>query len=188
MGVLSPDGRCKTFDKNANGYVKGEGVGAVLLKPLAQAEKDGDHIYANIRGSAENHGGRATSLTAPNAQAQAQLLVKAYEDAGVDIGTVSYIETHGTGTELGDPVEIEGLKRGFQQFRTRQGQTVSQSHYCGLGSVKSNIGHLELVGVNNILVGHHSVRKIGCSCNNFAVLFDVSCFVFGENIVYILHN
>ena len=143
MGVLSPDGRCKTFDKHANGYVKGEGVGAVLLKPLAQAQADGDHVYAIIRGSAENHGGRATSLTAPNAQAQARLLVKAYEDAGVDIGTVGYIETHGTATELGDPVEIEGLKRGFQQLRARQGQTTSPQHYCGLGSVKTNVGHLE---------------------------------------------
>ncbi|MCB0208358.1 MAG: SDR family NAD(P)-dependent oxidoreductase [Anaerolineae bacterium] len=143
MGVLSPDGRCKTFDKAANGYVKGEGVGAVLLKPLAQAEADGDQIYALIRGSAENHGGRATSLTAPNSQAQAQLLVKAYEDAGVDIETVSYIETHGTGTELGDPVEIEGLKGGFAQLSQRQGRPASRHYYCGLGSVKTNIGHLE---------------------------------------------
>ncbi|MCP4994171.1 MAG: hypothetical protein GY934_10375, partial [Gammaproteobacteria bacterium] len=143
MGVLSPDGRCKTFDQTANGYVKGEGVGVVLLKPLAQAQYDGDSIYAIIRGSAENHGGRATSLTAPNSQAQAQLLIKAYQDAGVEIETVSYIETHGTGTELGDPVEIEGLKRGFTQLSERQDQSLVRHHYCGLGSVKSNIGHLE---------------------------------------------
>ncbi|MEM7125456.1 MAG: SDR family NAD(P)-dependent oxidoreductase [Chloroflexota bacterium] len=159
MGVLSPDGRCKTFDKGANGYVKGEGVGAVLLKPLAQAEADGDHIYAIIRGSAENHGGRATSLTAPNAHAQAQLLVKAYADAEVDIGTVSYIETHGTGTELGDPVEIEGLKQGFQHLRAQQGQAASPSHYCGLGSVKTNIGHLEpaagMAGLFKTLLAMH---------------------------------
>lgn len=111
MGVFSPEGRCKTFDRSANGYVKGEGVGVVVLKPLEKAVEDGDHIYGVIKGTAVNHGGRAHSLTAPNPDAQAELLLKAYTEAGIDPGTVSYIETHGTGTELGDPVEISGLKK-----------------------------------------------------------------------------
>ncbi|HEX9925047.1 MAG TPA: SDR family NAD(P)-dependent oxidoreductase, partial [Anaerolineae bacterium] len=107
----------------------------------SQARADGDHIYGVIRGSAENHGGRATSLTAPNPKAQAELLVKAYQEAGLDSETISYIETHGTGTALGDPIEIEGLKRAFEMLRN--GQAPGKRNYCGLGAVKTNIGHLE---------------------------------------------
>ncbi|RKZ68397.1 MAG: hypothetical protein DRQ99_03980, partial [Candidatus Parabeggiatoa sp. nov. 3] len=143
LGVLSPDGRCKTFDKSANGYVKGEGVGAVLLKPLSQAIADNDNIYAVIKGTAVNHGGKATSLTAPNSDAQAALLTKAYLEAGITPDTVTYLEVHGTGTELGDPVEIEGIKMAFRELASKQAKTIRQSHYCGLGSVKTNIGHLE---------------------------------------------
>jgi polyketide synthase PksN len=141
-GMLSPDGRCKTFDKRANGYVRGEGSGAVFLKPLARAIKDGDHIYAVIKGTAVNHGGHASSLTAPNPVAQADLLIEAYEKAGIDPSTVTYIEAHGTGTSLGDPVEINGLKRAFAELYKRRGQSPRQG-YCGIGSVKTNIGHLE---------------------------------------------
>ncbi|MEW6379761.1 MAG: type I polyketide synthase, partial [bacterium] len=115
-GMLCEDGRCKTFDKRANGYVRGEGAGAILLKPLSRALADNDHIYALIRATAENHGGHATSLTAPNPNAQAQLLVSAYEKAQIDPATVSYIETHGTGTSLGDPIEINGLKKAFEEL------------------------------------------------------------------------
>ncbi|MCP4753092.1 MAG: polyketide synthase, partial [Proteobacteria bacterium] len=104
-GMLSEDGRCKTFSNQANGYVRGEGVGMLFIKNLKAAREAGDHIYGLIRGSAENHGGRANSLTAPNPKAQAELLVSAYKKAGIDPKTVSYIEAHGTGTELGDPVE-----------------------------------------------------------------------------------
>lgn len=142
-GMLSEDGRCKTFDKQANGYVRGEGCGALLLKRLGAAEADGDHIYAVIRGSSENHGGRANSLTAPNPNAQAELLVDAYERAGIDPETVSYIETHGTGTSLGDPIEINGLKKAFEELYRRKNRSFGGSPYCGLGSVKTNIGHLE---------------------------------------------
>ncbi|MBV9496787.1 MAG: polyketide synthase dehydratase domain-containing protein, partial [Acidobacteria bacterium] len=134
-GMLSEDGRCKTFSANANGYVRSEGVAALLLKPLSAAEAAGDHIYGVILGSAENHGGRANTLTSPNPQAQAALLKRAYKEAGVDPSTVSYIETHGTGTALGDPIEVEGLKSAFAQIT---------GGHCGIGSVKSNIGHLEL--------------------------------------------
>jgi acyl transferase domain-containing protein/NADP-dependent 3-hydroxy acid dehydrogenase YdfG len=143
LGILSPDGRCKTLDKSANGYVKGEGIGALLLKPLSKAEKDHDHIYALIKGTAVNHGGKATSLTAPNSKAQSSLLVKAYEEAQIEPDTISYLELHGTGTELGDPVEIEGIKSAFKKLAKINGKPITKREYCGIGSVKTNIGHLE---------------------------------------------
>ncbi len=136
LGVLSPDGCCRTFDAKANGYVKGEGVGAVLLKPLAAALRDRDPIRAVIRGSAVNHGGHAYSLTAPNAQAQTALVRAALKRAGVEASSIGYVEAHGTGTELGDPVEVSGLKAAF-------GDGIDGRPWCLLGSVKTNIGHLE---------------------------------------------
>ncbi|MGH8258070.1 MAG: beta-ketoacyl synthase N-terminal-like domain-containing protein, partial [Steroidobacteraceae bacterium] len=143
-GMLAQDGLCKTFSSRANGYVRGEGVGMLYLKKLSAAERDGDHIYALITGSAENHGGRANSFTAPNPRAQAELIKAAYRDAQIDPRTVSYIETHGTGTALGDPVEIDGLKRAFAELNSAADGGRPGAAYCGLGSVKSNIGHLEL--------------------------------------------
>ncbi|MGW1409041.1 SDR family NAD(P)-dependent oxidoreductase [Streptomyces sp. NPDC002403] len=134
-GMLSPDGRCKTFASEANGYVRGEGVGAVVLKPLADAERDGDAILAVIVGTAENHGGRANSLTAPNGTAQSDLVVRAM--GGIDPRTIGYVEAHGTGTALGDPVEVRALQAAFRQLGSDGPAT------CGLGSVKTNIGHLE---------------------------------------------
>jgi acyl transferase domain-containing protein/long-subunit acyl-CoA synthetase (AMP-forming)/ubiquinone/menaquinone biosynthesis C-methylase UbiE len=142
-GMLSPDGRCKTFNKGANGYVRGEGAGAVFLKPLSKALEHGDHIYALIKGTAINHGGRSNSLTAPNPAAQAELLVAAYENANVSPGNVTYIEAHGTGTELGDPVEVSGLIKAFEVLYKRNGKSLPGKAHCGLGSVKTNIGHLE---------------------------------------------
>ncbi|MFF3744349.1 SDR family NAD(P)-dependent oxidoreductase [Streptomyces kronopolitis] len=137
LGVLSPDGRCKALDATADGYVKGEGVGVLVLKPLSRALADGDRVHAVIRGSAVGHGGHASSLTAPNPLAQAALLVEAYQDAGVPVGTVSYSELHGTGTALGDPVEIDGLVRAHRTLAD------GPATPCGIGTVKSNIGHLE---------------------------------------------
>ena len=142
-GMLSPDGKCKTFSSRADGFVRGEGVGMVLLKRLSAAERDGDHIYGLIRGSAENHGGRAQSLTAPNPQAQSELIKDAYRRAGISPRSVSYIEAHGTGTALGDPIEINGLKSAFHSLYEEIGEKADVG-YCGVGSVKSNIGHLEL--------------------------------------------
>lgn len=141
--LLSPEGRCKTFSDRADGYVRGEGVGMVLLKRLKEAEKDGDHIYGVIRGVSENHGGRANTLTSPNPKAQVQLLQMAYQKAGIDPRTITYIETHGTGTALGDPIEINALKGAFSNFDV-SGDTPVECAYCGLGSVKTNIGHLEI--------------------------------------------
>ncbi|MEJ2116627.1 MAG: SDR family NAD(P)-dependent oxidoreductase, partial [Alphaproteobacteria bacterium] len=148
-GMLSPDGRCKTFSDQANGYVRGEGAGILVLKPLSAAERDGDSIYGLILGSAENHGGKANSLTAPNPRAQAELIVSAIKQAGVDPAAISYIETHGTGTALGDPVEIQGLLSAFQALA---GGRKLLSGSCGLGSIKTNIGHLELAaGVAGVI-------------------------------------
>ena len=152
LGALSADGRCKTFDKSANGYVKGEGAAALFLKSLSQAQRDGDEIYGVIRASQVNHGGKAQSLTAPDASAQSELLVKAYQQAGVDPATITYIETHGTGTELGDPIEIEGLKQAFQTLLPQN----AAKPFCGLGALKTNIGHLEpasgVAGVVKVLL------------------------------------
>src|SRR5262249_51091021 len=160
---LSSDGRCKTFSGAANGYVRGEGVGMLVLKKLSEAEQAGDHIYGVIIGSAENHGGRASSLTAPNPRAQADVLIAAYRKAGIDPRTVGYIEAHGTGTPLGDPIEVNGLKTAFSELRTgtrhspygeEEGPILQAS--CGIGSVKSNIGHLEwaagIAGVIKVLL------------------------------------
>ncbi|WP_267897647.1 alpha/beta fold hydrolase [Actinokineospora spheciospongiae] len=149
-GMLSPDGRCKTFDAAADGYVRGEGAGAVLLKPLRRAVDDGDHVYAVIKGSAVNHGGRSTSLTAPNPLAQARVLVRAHRDAGVDPDTVTYVEAHGTGTRLGDPIEAEGLKKAFTELYGSRG--LPASGHIALGTVKTNIGHLEAAaGIAGVL-------------------------------------
>ncbi|SDD61903.1 SDR family NAD(P)-dependent oxidoreductase [Actinokineospora iranica] len=151
-GMLSPDGKCKTFDAGADGYVRGEGAGAVLLKPLDAAVADGDHVYAVVRGSAVNHGGRGTSLTAPNPEAQARVLVRAHRDAGVDPDTVTYIEAHGTGTRLGDPIEAEGLKKAFTTLYADRGRPLPDRPHIALGTVKTNIGHLEAAaGIAGVL-------------------------------------
>ncbi|MDR3032690.1 MAG: polyketide synthase dehydratase domain-containing protein, partial [Kitasatospora sp.] len=142
-GMLSPDGRCKTFDAGANGYVRGEGAGALVLKPLAAAERDGDHIHAVIRGSAVNHGGRVNTLTTPNPNAQAELVVTAWEEGGVDPATVGYLEMHGTGTALGDPIEVNGVKKAYRDLRDRAGLPRLTEPTTLIGSVKTNTGHLE---------------------------------------------
>lgn len=151
-GMLALDGRSKTFSAQANGYARGEGVGMLVLKTRRQAEADGDHIYGVIRSTVENHGGKANSLTAPNPRAQADLLKAAYRQAGVDPRSVGYVEAHGTGTELGDPIEINGLKMAFRELAQEQGLDDPGQGYCGVGSVKSNVGHLELAaGVAGVI-------------------------------------
>lgn len=154
-GMLSPDGRCKTFDKEANGYVRAEGAGVALLKPLKAAVDDGDHIYGIIKGTAINHNGFTNSLTAPNPNAQADVIMQAFDQGGVDPGTVTYIETHGTGTSLGDPIEINGLKKAFSEPGGRTGRKLPSS-FCGLGAVKTNVGHLEysagIIGLFKVLL------------------------------------
>ncbi|MFD4600332.1 SDR family NAD(P)-dependent oxidoreductase [Streptomyces sp. NPDC058464] len=149
--MLSPDGRCRAFDARANGIARAEGVGVVVLKRLAAALADGDVIHGVLRGSAINHGGRSNSLTAPNPAAQAACIVAAHHRAGTDPRTVTYVETHGTGTELGDPVEIEGLKTAFRRLYAEHG-TDGTGHRVALGAVKSNTGHLEAAaGVTGLI-------------------------------------
>jgi acyl transferase domain-containing protein/acyl carrier protein len=135
-GAMAPDGRCKAFDARANGYVRSEGAGVVVLKPLTKAVADGDPIYAVIRGSAVNQDGRSNGLMAPNPLAQEAVLREAYRQAAVSPGDVQYIEAHGTGTFLGDPIEAKALG-------TVLGVERPPGRPCGLGSVKTNLGHLE---------------------------------------------
>ena len=133
-GMLSPSHACRTFDAAADGYVRGEGAGLVVLKRLADAERDGDRVRAVIRGGAVNHDGRASSLTAPNAAAQAALIRAALADSGLRPADVGMVECHGTGTPLGDPIEVQALAQAYGEGRTAP---------LLLGAVKSNIGHLE---------------------------------------------
>jgi len=135
-GAMAPDGRCKAFDARANGYVRSEGAGIVVLKPLTKAIADGDPIYAVIRGSAVNQDGRSNGLMAPNPRAQEAVLREAYRRAAVSPGDVQYVEAHGTGTLLGDPIEAKALGAVLAVNR-------SPERPCLLGSVKTNLGHLE---------------------------------------------
>jgi 3-oxoacyl-(acyl-carrier-protein) synthase len=137
-GMLSRSGHCRTFDAAADGYVRGEGVGALVLRPLEDAELRGDFIYGVIRGSAENHGGRAHSFTAPNVDAQAGVVSEAWRYAGVSPAHAALIETHGTGTPLGDPIEINALKKVLENAPDR-----ATGGSIALGALKSHIGHLE---------------------------------------------
>ena len=141
-GMLSPRGRCRTFDAGADGYVRGEGAGVVLLKPLDRALADGDRIRGVIRATAINHGGRANFMTAPNVPAQREVVLRALRAGEIDPRSIRYIEAHGTGTPLGDPIEIEALKQAFAERLGELGVTATPGS-CGIGSVKTNIGHLE---------------------------------------------
>ncbi|MCB0165378.1 MAG: type I polyketide synthase [Anaerolineae bacterium] len=134
--MLAPDGRCKTFDAAANGYVRAEGCGMVVLKRLSDAVVDGDTILALIRGTAVNQDGQSSGLTAPNGQAQQAVIRQALASGGVDPSQISYVEAHGTGTLLGDPIELGALSAVLTQDRSRTEPLL-------VGSVKTNIGHLE---------------------------------------------
>lgn len=133
--ALAADGRCKTFDADADGYGRGEGCAMIVLKRLDKALEDGDHVLGIIRSSAVNQDGKSNGLTAPNVIAQRQLLNKAIQMAGIDPEDVSYIETHGTGTPLGDPLEVQAI---LETYKPEQ-----RKHPLLIGSLKSNIGHLE---------------------------------------------
>ncbi|WP_440217106.1 SDR family NAD(P)-dependent oxidoreductase [Chromobacterium piscinae] len=145
----SSKGRCESFGKGGDGYVPGEGVGAVMLKPRWKAERDGDHIYGIIRATAINHGGKTSSYSVPNPNAQSRAIYTAIAEAGIDPRAISYIEAHGTGTSLGDPIEIAGLTKAFREFTDDNG-------FCAIGSVKSNIGHCEsaagISGITKVLL------------------------------------
>jgi len=136
FGGLSGEGRCKAFDASADGFARGEGAGVVVLKPLSRALADGDTVYCVIRGSAVNNDGASNGLTAPNPESQVEVLRDAYERAGVEPGRVQVVEAHGTGTPLGDPIEARALSRVLGAGREADRPLV-------IGSVKTNIGHLE---------------------------------------------
>ncbi|MCA1612830.1 MAG: condensation domain-containing protein [Acidobacteria bacterium] len=136
-GISSPDGHCRVFDAKAGGTLGGNGIGVVLLKRLGDALADGDHIHAVIRGSAlNNDGSDKIGYTAPSVEGQARVIAEAMAVAGVEPSTVGYVETHGTGTHLGDPIEVAALTKAFRGGTDRKG-------FCAIGSVKSNFGHLD---------------------------------------------
>ncbi|GAA4681609.1 type I polyketide synthase [Phytohabitans rumicis] len=136
FGALAADGRCKTFDETADGYARGEGAGVVALKRLADAEADGDHVIAIVRGSAVNHDGRSSGLTVPSPAAQQEVIAAALAQGRVDPADVDYVEAHGTGTALGDPIELRALQAAVARHRPAGMPLL-------VGSVKTNIGHLE---------------------------------------------
>ena len=134
--ILSQDGRCKTFDESANGIGLGEGCGVLVLKTLSDAINDGNKIYGVIEGTAINNDGNTMGITTPNPEAQRDLIQQAINVAGISPESISYIEAHGTATLIGDPIELKALTEIFRRSSS------PRSQYCGVGSVKSNIGHL----------------------------------------------
>ncbi len=156
LQAISPDGRCKTFDASANGYARGEGCAMVVLKRLEDAQRDGDRILGIIKGSAINQDGKTNGLAAPNGKAQQAVIQEALADANLSANSVDYVETHGTGTILGDPIEVEALSAMYGNNRDKD---------LLLGSVKTNIGHLEpvagMAGLSKILLSleHHRIPK-----------------------------
>jgi phthiocerol/phenolphthiocerol synthesis type-I polyketide synthase E len=139
-GIGSADGHCRAFDSRANGTTSGSGLGIVVLKRIEDALADGDHIYAVIRGTAVNNDGSSkNSFTAPNVDGQAECIAEAIAMSGVNPETISYIDAHGTGTDLGDPIEIAALTKAYRSYTQKK-------NFCGIGSVKTNIGHLVTAG------------------------------------------
>jgi amino acid adenylation domain-containing protein/non-ribosomal peptide synthase protein (TIGR01720 family) len=141
MDIEIKNSKFRAFDRKSAGTAWGEGAGAVVLKPFAQAVKDNDRIYAVIQTSAINNDGASNGITAPNQVAQTELIVDTWKKAGINPEKISYIETHGTGTVLGDPIEIKGITNAFRKFTTKQ-------QFCGIGTIKPNIGHC--VGASGI--------------------------------------
>ncbi|GGF89962.1 hypothetical protein GCM10010912_38930 [Paenibacillus albidus] len=145
LDMESKDCKTRTFDSNSDGTGMGEGVASVLLKPLSKALEDGDHIYAVVKGSAINQDGATAGVTAPNPFSQTNVIDAAWKDAGITPDTLTFIEAHGTGTKLGDPVEIEGLTKAFARYTDRK-------QFCAIGSLKANIGHLfEAAGIASLI-------------------------------------
>ncbi|MCM3269689.1 SDR family NAD(P)-dependent oxidoreductase [Paenibacillus elgii] len=181
-GFLSSKGRCESFGEGGDGYVPGEGVGAILLKPLAKAVADGDRIYGVIKGTAVNHGGKTNGYTVPNPNRQASVISRAIQEAGIHPRRISYIEAHGTGTSLGDPIEIAGLTKAFGAYTQDTG-------FCAIGSAKSNIGHCEsaagIAGVTKVLLQMkygQLVPSIHAQRTNANIDFDQTPFVVQQKL------
>lgn len=183
LKMLAKDGKCKSFGEGADGFIPGEGVGAFIIKPLEKAVMDHDHIYGVIRGTAVNHGGRTHGFTVPNPKLQTAVIMEAMEKAGINAEEVSYIEAHGTGTELGDPIEINALQKAFEKDTDRK-------RFCSIGSVKSNIGHTEscagIAGITKILLQmKHGklVKTLNCDKENNRIDFQNTAFVLQKEVV-----
>ncbi len=173
-GAMAADGRCKSFDASADGYGRGEGCGVLVLKTLADARRDGDRVLAVIRGSAVNQDGRTNGIMAPSGEAQRHVIERACRQAGVAPGTVDYIEAHGTGTRLGDPLEVSALSAVYGTGR-------GPGRPCLIGSVKSNIGHLEAAaGVASVIKAVLALDRaeippsLNCSTPNPAIAWDTA--------------
>lgn len=181
--ILSTDGHCRTFDHRASGTVFGSGVGVVVLRRLQDALADGDPIHAVIKGTAVNNDGASKAgYLAPSVTGQAEAIIEAQTLAGVDADTIGYVECHGTGTYLGDPIEIEALTQAFRQTTDKRG-------FCRVGSVKSNIGHLDTAaGVTSLIKAVLTVKHgqipptLGFEKSNPAIPFDTSPFVVADRL------
>lgn len=179
---ISGDGRCQSFGEGGDGYIPAEGVGVVVLKRLSEAQRDRDHIYGVIKGSALNHGGKTNGYTVPNPQAQTAAIRRALAESGTDPRHISYIEAHGTGTKLGDPIEIAGLTKAFGQYTKDTG-------FCFLGSAKSNIGHGEsaagIAGLTKVLLQmkhQEIVPSLHSAVLNPNIDFDRTPFVVNQSL------
>ena len=180
LRVMSPTGRCYTFSDHANGYVPGEGVGAVVLKSLKAAKQDKDRILGVIKGVGTNHVGHPSGYTVPSSKAQAEVITSALQDAKMAASEVSLIEAHGTGTKLGDPIEINGLTEAFRN-------DTKDNQVCAISSVKSNIGHLEGASgvaalIKVLLQLRHKTKVPSLHCNpiNKGIHFEATPFYVQE--------
>ncbi|HZG81830.1 MAG TPA: polyketide synthase, partial [Brevibacillus sp.] len=177
------DGKCHTFDARANGFVPGEGCGAVLLKPLSKALAEGDHIYAVIDATAINNDGRTMGITTPNPDGQRDVIQSALRQGNIDCRSISYIETHGTGTMIGDPIELKALTKVFHEV-------TKETQFCAVGSVKSNIGHLlSAAGIASFIKVALSIRHrqlpptLNCETPNPRFAFEQSPFYPNTSLV-----
>jgi len=153
LNALSPDSRCKSFSNDANGFIRSEGCGILILKRLSDAQRDGDNILAVVKGSAVNQDGRSNGFTAPNAKAQEKLLRTALQDARLTPDRVAFIEAHGTGTKIGDPIEMEAIAEVFAAAKSKE-------HPLLVGSAKTNIGHTEgVAGMAGMMKAILAIQK-----------------------------
>ena len=169
MKMLSPTGRCHSFGNDGDGFVPGEGAGALILKSKADAERDGDHIYAVIKATAVNHDGKTNGYMVPSPTAQSKVILEALKKANVDPRTINYVEAHGTGTKLGDPIEINALTKAYENYTDDKG-------YCAIGSIKSNIGHLEAAA------GVAAITKVLLQMKHQKLVPTIHCEVTNSNI------
>lgn len=181
--AISSNGYCESFGKGANGYVPSEGVGSILLKPLDRAIADNDTIHGVILASRVNHGGKTHGFTVPNPNAHSKLIIQTIRDANINPRAISYIEAHGTGTSLGDPIEIAGLTQAFNQFS-------HDTQYCAIGSIKSNIGHCEaaagIAGITKVLLqmkAKQIVPSLHADILNPNINFESTPFKVQQNLV-----